>query len=399
MRVTESMGPAWETMKRILFRPFNIGTWFSFGFVFFLQSCIEGGGSNGLNIPRGSGGGSGGSGGSGGFGQPSGGEDTGNDLSRIAHDLASSLHLPFGHSLSGGGSSGLDPSMIVILVAIACLVAIPLVILMQWLGTRGQMMAIRSVAIGQANIGEQWNATRDAGGKLFKFHLAMTAIGLVMLLPFCAAGVLIALPVFRDGARIETLLPMLLGIGAVALLLVFPLLLVNAMARNFVAPIMLKHGLGARDGWKRFWAVGRQHLGGIVVFYLLRMLVGIGAGIVGLVAGLLTCCLGLLPVLHQTLMAPYYVFERAWTLEVLASMSPDFDVRAGGGGPAAPPAPYHPYGGGGGGGGGGGAYNPYAPQPGDNPYAPPGYGGGGGYGGGSGGGGGFGPPPGGFGTP
>jgi hypothetical protein len=372
MRVTESMGPAWETMKRILFRPFNVGTWFSFGFVFFLQSCIEGGGSNGLNIPRGSGGGSGGSGG---FGKPSGGDDTGNDLSRIAHDLASSLHLPFGHSLAGGGAGGLDPGMIVIILAIACLIAIPMVILTQWLGTRGQMMAIRSVAVGQANISEQWNATRDAGGKLFKFHLVMTAIGLVMLLPLCAVGALVALPVLRGGEKIESIVPMLLGLGFVALLLAFPLLLVNAMARNFVAPIMLKHGLGARDGWARFWAVGRQHLGGIVVFYLLRVLVGIGASIVGLVAGLLTCCLGLLPVLHQTLMAPYYVFERAWTLEVLASMSPDFDVRAGGG-PAAPPAPY----------------NPYAPQTGDNPYAPPGYGGGGG-------GGGFGPPPGGFGGP
>lgn len=385
MRVTESMGPAWETMKRILFRPFNLGTWFSFGFVFFLQSCIEGGGGNGLNIPRGNSGG-------GGFGHPrgSGGDDTGNNLAQIVHDVASSIHLPFAHSLSGGGSgSGLDPSVIVIIVAIACLVAIPLGILMMWLGSRGQMMAIRSVAIGQANVSEQWNATRDAGGKLFKFRLAMTGIGLAMFVPIGGAGALVVLPAIRDGAKIESLLPLLIGLGVVALLLMFPLLLVNAMARNFVAPIMLKHGIGAREGWKRFWAVGRSQVGGIVVFYLLRMLVGIGAGIVGIIAGFLTCCLGFLPVLHQTLMAPYYVFERAWTLEVLASMSPDFDVRSGGGEPP-PAAPFNPYGG-----GGGGGPNPYAPQPGINPYAPPGYGGGGGAGSG----GGYGPPPGGFGAP
>ncbi len=89
------------------------------------------------------------------------------------------------------------------------------------------------------------------------------------------------------------------------------------------------------------------------------------------IAGFLTCCLGFLPVQHQTLMAAYYVFGRAWTLEVLASMSADFDVRSGSGGAVAPAAPYNPYGGGGGAGGGG--YNPYAPQPGDNPFAPPGY--------------------------
>ena len=389
MRVTESMGPAWETMKRILFRPFNLGTWFSFGFVFFLQSCIEGGGGNGLNIPRGNSSG-------GGFRHPhgSGDGDTGNNLAQIVHALASSIHLPFAHSLSGGGSgSGLDPTVLVIIVAVACLVAIPLVILMMWLGTRGQMMAIRSVAIGQANASEQWNATRDAGGKLFKFHLAMTGIGLAMFVPIGGAGALVVVPAIRDGAKIESLLPLLIGLGVVALLLMFPLLLVNAMARNFVAPIMLKHGVGAREGWKRFWAIGRSQVGGIVVFFLLRMLVGIGAGIVGIVAGFLTCCLGFLPVLHQTLMAPYYVFERAWTLEVLASMSPDFDVRSGGGGEPPPPSPFNPYGGGGAGGGGG--PNPYAPQAGINPYAPPGYGGGGGAGSG----GGYGPPPGGFGAP
>jgi hypothetical protein len=369
MRVTESMGPAWETMKRLLFRPFHVGTWFSFGFIFFLQSCMEGGGGNNFRIPGG--GNSGGSGGSH-------GGDTGNNLAGLVHDL-------FG---SSGGSSVPalpDTGVMVIALAVAVIVVIPILLLMLWLGTRGQMMAIRAVASGQAGIGDQWNATRDAGGKLFKFQLAMMGIGVVVFVPIGVVGVVAAMPVIRDGARIESILPALLGIGFVALLAMLPLFIVSAMARNFVAPIMLKHGLSAREGWKRFWAVGRQHVGGIVVFYVMRMLVSIGAGIVGIIAGFLTCCLGFLPVLHQTLMAPYYVFERAWTLEVLASMSPDFDVRGGGDPP--PPMPYAQ--------GGGGGFNPYAGQPGDNPYAPPGYGGGGGGGGGGYGG----PPPGGFGSP
>jgi hypothetical protein len=378
------MGPAWETMKRILFRPFNLGTWFSFGFIFFLQSCMEGGGGN-YRLPNGTGGGSSSHGHEG---------DTGNNLAGIAHDVVSSF--PFGHPLSG---SGLDSGMIMMIAAIAFVVAIPVVILMYWLGTRGQMMAIRAVANGQATVGEQWNATREAGGMLFKFHLAMLGIGLVLFVPLMGGGALLALPAIRDGAPIESVLPALIGIGVVALILMLPLFLVGAMARNFVAPIMLKQGVGAREGWKRFWAVGRNHVGGIVLFYVMRVLVSIAAGIVGIVAGFLTCCLGFLPVLQQTLMAPYHVFERAWTLEILASMSPDFDLRGG----AAPPPP-DPFGGGGFGGGGGGGFNPYTTPNTNNPYAPPGYGGGGGnpYGGGGGGGGGGGyggPPPGGFGTP
>jgi hypothetical protein len=362
MRVTESMGPAWETMKRILFRPFSIGTWFSFGFIFFLQSCIEGGGGNTFNLPSGNGGGSHGHDG-----------DTGNNLAGLLHDL-----------LGSSGPSLPDSGILVAVLAIAAVLVIPAVILALWLGTRGQMMAIRSVATGQPAIGDQWNATRDAGGKLFKFHMAMTGIGLLLFVPIGGAGLLVAMPVIREGAAIESVLPILIGIGLLALVAMLPLLIVNAMARNFVAPIMLKHGIGAREGWKRFWAVGRDHVGGIVVFYVMRILVSIGAGIVGIIAGFLTCCLGFLPVLHQTVMAPYYVFERAWTLEVLASMSSDFDVR--GGGETPPPMPYSP---------GGAAFNPYGGQPGTNPYAPPGYGGGGGAGPG----GGSGPPPGGFGAP
>ena len=161
------------------------------------------------------------------------------------------------------------------------------------------------------------------------------------------------------------MLPTFIGLGVVLLLVMIPFALVGAMARNFVAPIMLKHGLTAREGWKRFWAVGKDHVGSIIGFFVLRIVVAIGAGIVGTIAAVCTCCLGFLPILHQTLMAPYYVFERAWTLEVLASMSPDFDLR-GGGDPrrrirtaGGGPAPYSPYGG--------------SPQ--NNPYAPPGYGG------------------------
>ena len=92
---------------------------------------------------------------------------------------------------------------------------------------------------------------------------------------------------------------------------------------------------------------------------------------VALMAGALTCCVGFLPVIHQTIMSPYYVFERAWGLNVLASLGPDFDLIGYAPAPGAPPG----FGGG------------YTPPPG----APPGYGSQGGYGGPPM------PPPGGFG--
>lgn len=306
MRVTETIGPAWETMKRVLFRPFNLGTWFSFGLVFAFQSCAEGGGGGGnnLRIPDlGSGSGHGGSGS---------GDDTANAITSA---------LP--HGLGGIGAAELA-----VLAAIAVVVAIPLVVLMWWLGSRGQMMAIRAVATGRPDFGEAWHATHGAGGRMFKFHLAVSGIALLVFVPLLGIGAAVTLPVIRDERHIETILPWLIALGLVAIVAMIPLAIVSSLGRSFVAPIMWKHEIGAREAWRRFWSIGKNHVGPIVVFWLIGGCFAIAAGIVGLVGGFLTCCLGFLPILHQTILAPYYVFERAWTLEILASMSPDFDCRA-----------------------------------------------------------------------
>lgn len=356
MRVTESMGPAWERMKNLLFRPFNVGTWFSFGLAFFLQSCLEGGGGGNFNLP---------SGGGGGGGSHRGESD--DHLGGLLHDLGSRL----GSSLGGAGVrpspfavlDRLDPTMLVAILAAALVLAIPIVLLMTWLGTRGQMMAIRGVATGRADVSENWSGTRSAGGALFKLHLALMGLGFVTLAPVVGVGVVVTLPILRDHADPRTMLGPVLGLAFAALVVMIPFLLVRAMTRNFVAPIMLKHDIGAREAWKRFWAVGRDHVGSIFVFFILRALVGLGAAIAGTLAGFLTCCIGFLPFLHDTLMAPYHVFERAWTLEVLASMSPDFDLRQG------PPPPAGPLTG-----PPGGPVNPYAAGASDNPYLSPGYG-------------------------
>jgi hypothetical protein len=275
-------------------------------------------------------------------------------------------------------------------------------VLALWLGTRGRMMAIRSVATGNAAFSETWAATAAPGIALFKFHLALAGIGLVVALPLVGGFALVLLPFMRGTAELTELWPALLALGGLGLVALIPFSIVGELTKSFVSPIMLKEGVGARDAWKRFWPVAKEHLGGLVLYFVLRVVFWIGATIVGTLAGFITCCIGFLPVLHQTIMAPWYVFERAWALEVLASLGPEFDlmVRApdpsgfggpggGYGGPVYPGGYYPPAGGGGGyGPPGGGGYGP----PGGGGYGPPG---GGGYG--PPGGGGYGPPGGGTG--
>lgn len=378
MRVTDSINPAWERMKGMLLRPFNLGTWFTFGFIFALQSCVEGGGGNSFNLPNGN--------------SSSGGShhydngDTNNAVSRFFMDAMSSASGAFSHhdsAMSAGGSdnpfAGFDTSMVIPLVIGLVILLIPIMLVLYWLGARGQMMAIRSVAIGRADIGESWAETRSAGGSFFKFHLVVAVLSMLVFLPVLGGAGLWGYSVYEANPNdFESLLPILFIAIGVMLVLAIPFMILNGLARNFVAPLMWKDGTNSREAWKKFWSVGKSYIGQIVVFFLLKIVFSMLAGVVGLVAGLVTCCLGLLPVLHQTMMAPYYVFERAWTLEILASMGPEFDVRAGAATPQGPtgfggPPP----------GFGGPGYTP-----GGNPYAPPGGYGPSGYGP---------PPPGGYG--
>jgi hypothetical protein len=379
MQVTETLGPAWNRMKETLFRPFNLGTWFSWGFIFALQSCVEGGGGCNFNVPSGNSGGSGGT-----HHYNNNNNDTNDAIAGAGRHLLDSMSNAFsGSHAARGGADDFDPDMLIGIGIAAVIVMIPLMLFMYWIGARGQMMAIRSVAIGRADVGESWNAVKNAGGSFFKFHLVVLALGLVVFVPVLAGAGVVMYPMVKDGLDsgpesdvFARLLPVLIGFAVVIFVLAIPFMILNGLARNFVAPIMLKYDIGSREAWKRFWAVGKNHLGGIAIFFVLRMVFAGLAGVVGVIGGFLTCCLGFLPVLHQTLMAPYYFFERMWTLEILASMSPDFDLRN-----AAPQGPQ-----GGFGGPPPGYYGGPGYTPGMNPYTPPG-------------GGGAPPPPGGFGGP
>ena len=395
MRVTDTMGPAWERMKGMLWRPFNLGTWFTFGFIFALQSCIEGGGGSSFNMPGG-----GGNGGSGGGSKHYNNNDTNNAISHFFRESMSSLSGAFSRGDSGAhagmGGTGdnpfgnFDTSLLIPILIGAIVLLIPITLVLYWLGARGQMMAIRSVAIGRADIGESWAVTKSAGGSLFKFHLVVIALACVAFVPLLCGGGLWAYSIQRASPdNYEALLPVLFIVAGVMLVVAIPFMVLNALARNFVAPLMWKDGTSSREAWKKFWGVGKNFIGQIVLFFVLRIVFSMLAGVIGIVAGFVTCCLGFLPVLHQTVMAPYYVFERAWTLEILASMGPDFDVRGGGAQQPQGPTGFGPPPGFGGPG--------YVP--GGNPYAPPGGYGPGGYGappaGGFGGGGGYGGPQGG----
>ncbi len=129
------------------------------------------------------------------------------------------------------------------------------------------------------------------------------------------------------------------------------------MIRNFVAPVMLRFDLGAGEAWSHFRSAASGSFGSIALFFLIRVALGVGVGLLAFVVTLCTCCIGALPVLQQTLMAPWLFFERAYGLYAIESLGPDMKMLdelddrpapyppppGGGFAPPGPPLPHVPW--------------------------------------------------------
>lgn len=277
-----AFGPAWERMRRMLFVRSSVGVWFSFGLAFFLQDCVEGG--NGYNNY--------------GSGDPS-------------------------HIMPRSGLEGWETRDLLAVGAVALVLALSLGVLLVWLGSRGQALALRSVMAGRIELGAQWTETRAAGMRLFRWHLGFGAILLAL-----AVGAFFAIWWVASSTRDapDTSAALMLGTLAGCGLLALPLLALRSVMRNFVFPLVVAKGLTIRAAWTLFWGAARGHLGGLALFFLARLLIGLAGGMAAMVAMAITCCIGALPILHQTIMAPFYVFERSHALYTLASLGPELSL-------------------------------------------------------------------------
>ena len=299
MQITEPISDAWRRTRQLLFRPFNVGTWFSFGVMFFLQALIEGDGGGAPRVPN--------------FGGRSGGAGTSGAPG--LKDFVDRYHA----AMAANG-----PTLVAVAVAVVVFTLL-LGTLFNWLGSRGQVMSIVAIARGDASIGEAWGESKDAGWSLFKFRMVLSVLALALSGPLVVLGLsrfidLVDEGVTDPGPLIVGLVPFAVVLG----LLGFAFSLVGAVLRNFVAPMMWRFDLSAREGWSRFFEFAEGRWGAIVLFFVLRVLMGLGAGLAGAILVTCTCCIGALPVLQQTLMAPWHVFERAYGLYAIESAGSDW---------------------------------------------------------------------------
>lgn len=276
--VIESISEAWARTRSLLLSSFDPGRWLKYGFVAMLGAATVSFGGTGYSPPVGSSwpGGVGDSGEIGSIGPEAIGPLL-NALQWISENVAALLMLGLG------------------------LILIWIVLFFVFLYIRSvfRFIFVECVAADREPlIGASWWNHSARGLSLLVWYVA------VGLLPLALLALALA-PIVASVALMATgeVLPIGLGIGGliaiasttmVALAL---LVLIRALTEDLLVPAMYARRCGVIEGWRHVARAWRGHLWNVVLFYVLKFVLGIGAGIVAGIVSLFSLVLLVLPAL------------------------------------------------------------------------------------------------------
>lgn len=279
--VTDPIGDAFEWTKKVLFRPFKFKKWLVLGFCAFLASLGEGGCQTNFN-----------------FG---GGDGSGAQMEqafRSAKDWVTA-----------------NPGLAAGIVAAVIGIGLALFLLLQWLSSRGKFMFLDGVVENKAAVSDPWYDFKSSGNSLFVLRVGLMAFGFFASLVVLGACALIAWPdidagQFGSNAVIAIfvglffLLPLAIGLG-----------IVRALVSDFAVQVMYRRDIPALDSLRLVWhELVWPNVGTFVLFYLMKFVLGLAAGMLIFLATCLTCCLAALPYVSSVIFLPVSVFFRSYSV-------------------------------------------------------------------------------------
>lgn len=291
IEILKPLDEAFELMKKILFKPFDVGKWFVIGFAAFLSGHFAG---VGFNLPIG--------------GFPPRGADQNLVSSNWDQWEQWKPWLP-------------------IAIAVFVLLTLVLIVLFSWLRARGNFIFTDCIVRNRAAIAEPWREYRREGNSYFLFLLAVTFgvlvfFGLLCLLGFSVFGI------FGQGANNAAMTPMFI----VFLVLFFMVWLCFAfffgLTSYFMVPLMYVRRCRAVEAFREVAGLILGNAGSFILFCLFSFCLLLAAAMIGGMATCATCCLAALPYIGTVILLPVFVCLRAFGLRFIRQFGPDYDVWA-----------------------------------------------------------------------
>ena len=294
--VTDPIGRAFDWMKVVLFQPFDIGKWFILGFCSFLAYLGEGGFRFSFNQRMGG----------------RGGVNFGQMLRDVTQWVEAHV------------------AVIVVLMMVGLTLVVVFGALFAWLSSRGKFMFLDGVVRNRGAVTEPWRRFREAGNRLFVFRLVVMLIGMAVGLLVAVVCLSVAWPEMGAGQpgwmvltavliAVGTMLPFGLGMW-----------ILKALLADFVVPIMYCRDVTAAEGLGVLWReMLRGHVGSFILFYLLKIVLGLAAAVVIVLGMCVTCCVAALPYLSSVVFLPVSVFFRSYSLYFLEQFGPEWRLLGG----------------------------------------------------------------------
>lgn len=298
-------GAAYELMKTILFRPFDLAKWLAIAFAAFISGAW-GGGFNPSRMGRwGSG------------------------------------HWKYRSASHGNWPSDWTmPAWAIPLIIVGALVVLCLVLVLMWVTARGRFIFTDCVVKNRAAIAEPWHEFRREGNSFFLFSLV---VGLVALFLTVILILIIVVPLglFSSDRTASA------GFGfffAVMACIVFGLIwlvfsLFFALVAQLMVPVMYRRRCSAKDAFLDAARLVLRHPGSFVLLLLFGIVLAIAVAILGTIISCLTCCIGGLPYVSTVLLLPAIVWLLGFKLLFLRQFGDEYDVWATVGFPAPPGTP------------------------------------------------------------
>jgi len=297
---------AFEHTRSVLF-PLRLRTWIVLGFLAFLDQCGRGAGWNSPPAAW--------------EAKHPAAESPGGRSGELMAALETALRWISDHA-----------ALIAVGASLAFLIVIALVALVLWVNARGTFMYVDAVVHGRAEIARLWRKHAAHAASYFAWSMGIAVVGLLLIA--VASGLTLwavlafvggRLGAFSGGALLLALVPVL----AIALLALPLLALARIALRDFVAPLQLVAGVSCGEAARIFESLLLAHPGAFLLYLLLKLVLAVLTAVVVVTGGCLTCCLGFLPVVMQTLFQPLFCFERAWPVFLLRQMGYDLPARGG----------------------------------------------------------------------
>ena len=300
---TAPLRRAWQHMQAMLFHPLHLERWLVVGFAAFLANLLHAG--SGLFT-------------------------WGNHLP-FRHETLPAVGQPF-QAVRDHVLALLEKPVVLLVIAVGLVAFGILLLVLAWVSARARFVFLENVVTGRGEFVEPWGRSGRLGRSLFLWYAAFSFTWLlpigVVAMPF-AHGIV---AVFRGEGFLEPPLVVMVLHGVVAGVLVLLLTFVSFLTCEFVVPLMLMHDETATRAWARFWPLFTSHLGEFVAYALFVAVVCIAVGVTLVVAGVATCCIGLvlmmIPYIGTVLLLPIEITARAYGPAFLAQYGPGWDLFA-----------------------------------------------------------------------